>query len=206
MVPASVQNIIFDLGGVILDLSVDSTLQQFSKISGIEKKQVAHLFQSSSGFVDYEKGLLDDDGFRDFVRKLYNVKVSDDQLDQCWNAMLVRIPPQKLDLLLQLKQQYNVILLSNTNTIHLRYINGTVVPAAGGNALDHYFHRSYYSHLMKKRKPDAEIFEQVLQENNLTAAQSLFLDDNADNIAGAQKLGIQTVHVTTPDLILDYFS
>lgn len=203
---SSVKNLIFDLGGVILDLSVESTLQQFAAISGLEPRLVTRLFQTSSGFTEYEKGMLDDDAFRDFVRKLYNVQASDDQLDKCWNAMLVRIPPQKLQLLLQLKQQYNVILLSNTNTIHLKYINGTVVPAAGGNALDYYFHRSYYSHLMKKRKPDAEIFEQVLQENNLKAEQTLFLDDNADNISGAQLLGIQTVHVTTPDLILDYFS
>ncbi|HEY3404421.1 MAG TPA: HAD family phosphatase [Ohtaekwangia sp.] len=205
MVSASVKNLIFDLGGVILDLSVDSTLQQFSGLSGLDKQQVARLFQTSSGFVDYEKGLISDNDFRDFVRKLYSVQATDQELDRCWNAMLVRIPPAKLSLLLKLKEQYNVILLSNTNTIHLNYINGTVVPAAGGHALDHYFHRSYYSHLLKKRKPDAEIFEQVLQENNLIAGQTLFLDDNAENIAGAQSLGIQTVHVTTPDLMLDYF-
>ena len=205
MVSTSIKNLIFDLGGVILDLSVDSTLQQFSVLSGLDRTQVGRLFQNSAGFVDYEKGLISDADFRDFVRKLYNVKASDAQLDQCWNAMLVRIPREKLSLLLKLKEQYNVILLSNTNTIHLEYINGTVVPAAGGHALDHYFHRSYYSHLLKKRKPDAEIFEHVLEENNLTAGQTLFLDDNADNIAGAKAVGIQTVHVTTPDLILDYF-
>lgn len=202
---SSIKTLIFDLGGVILDLSVQSTLQQFAQLSSMDIRKVMQLFLESEGFVLYEKGLITDDEFRAYMRNLYSITATDEELDRCWNAMLVGIPPQKLSLLLKLKEHYNVILLSNTNTIHLEYINGTVVPAAGGEVLDHYFHRSYYSHLMKKRKPDAEIFEQVLEENNLQASQTLFLDDNADNIAGAKALGIQTVHVTTPDLILDYF-
>lgn len=202
---SSIKNLIFDLGGVILDLSVQSTLQQFAQVSGVEIRKVQQLFLDSAGFMLYEKGLINDDEFRNFVRNLYSVNATDEELDRCWNAMLVGIPPQKLSLLLKLKEHYNVILLSNTNTIHLGYINTKVVPAAGGEVLDHYFHRSYYSHLMKKRKPDAEIFEQVLEENRFQPNQTLFLDDNADNVAGAKALGIQTVHVTTPDLILDYF-
>lgn len=80
------------------------------------------------------------------------------------------------------------------------------MPAFGNDVLlDDYFHRAYYSHLMKKRKPDAEIFEQVLEENGLLPDESLFLDDNEANIAGAKALGIQTLHVPTPDLILTYF-
>jgi putative hydrolase of the HAD superfamily len=74
-----------------------------------------------------------------------------------------------------------------------------------GNVLDSYFHRAYYSHIMKKRKPNTDIFEQVLNENSLKAHETLFLDDNLSNVEGAKKLGIQTVHVITPDLILDYF-
>ena len=90
--------------------------------------------------------------------------------------------------------------------IHLSYIQKTIMPTFGDNkVLDDYFHRAYYSHLMKKRKPDAEIFEQVLEENGLQANESLFLDDNEANIAGAKALGIKTLHVPHPDLILTYF-
>ncbi|HYG21102.1 MAG TPA: HAD family phosphatase [Ohtaekwangia sp.] len=202
----SLKNLIFDLGGVILDLSVDDTLQSFSAISGIDKKKVAEIFQSAPGFEAYEKGMLNDNEFRDFVRSTYSISATDAELDACWNAMLKGIPITKLQLLERLMENYNVYLLSNTNTIHLHYINGTMLPAiTGGTSLDPYFHKTYYSHLMKKRKPDAEIFQQVLEENNLRPQETLFLDDNVHNVEGAKALGIRTLHVVTPDLIIDYF-
>jgi glucose-1-phosphatase len=202
----SVKNLIFDLGGVILDLSVDHTLQAFSNVSGLEKNVVRDRFIASKGFEEYEKGLLTDAQFRDFVREVYDVKVSDQVIDQCWNAMLLGIPSAKLELLNRLKNTHQVFLLSNTNNIHLSYIQSIIMPQLGENEnLDNYFHRAYYSHLMKKRKPDADIFEQVLNENGLKADESLFLDDNEANIAGANALGIKTLLVPTPDLILNYF-
>ncbi|MEO7992204.1 MAG: HAD family phosphatase [Chryseolinea sp.] len=202
----SVKNLIFDLGGVILDLSVDHTLQAFSTVSGLEKSVVKERFFSSGGFEEYEKGQLTDAEFRDFVREVYSVKVSDPIIDQCWNAMLRGIPSVKLDLLDQLRSSYQVYLLSNTNNIHLQYIQTKIMPSLSGDkSLDDYFHRAYYSHLMKKRKPEAEIFEHVLEENGLKANESLFIDDNEANIEGAKALGIKTLHVPTPDLILTYF-
>lgn len=202
----SVKNLIFDLGGVILDLSVDNTLQAFSTVSGLKKSVVKERFVSSGGFEKYEKGQLTDTEFRDFVREVYSVKVSDSIIDQCWNAMLLGIPSVKLDLLDQLRNTYQVYLLSNTNNIHLQYIQTKIMPSLRGHkSLDDYFHRAYYSHLMKKRKPDAEIFEHVLEENGLKANESLFIDDNEANIEGAKSLGIKTLHVPTPDLILTYF-
>src|SRR6188768_923866 len=180
----SVKNLIFDLGGVILDLSVDKTLQAFSTVSGLDKSLVRDRFLSSSGFEAYEKGELSDAEFRDFVREVYAVNVGDQVIDQCWNAMLLGIPAVKLDLLNQLMCSHRVYLLSNTNNIHLSYIQNVIMPTFGENSvLDDYFHRAYYSHLMKKRKPDAEIFEQVLEENGLHPNESLFLDDNEANIA-----------------------
>jgi epoxide hydrolase-like predicted phosphatase len=202
----SVKNLIFDLGGVILDLSVDHTLQAFSTVSGLEKLEVKERFLSAPEFEAYEKGELTDAEFRDFIREIYGVKVGDQVIDDCWNAMLRNIPAVKLELLNRLKNTHRVFLLSNTNNIHLQYIQTKMMPAFGDDImLDDYFHRAYYSHLMKKRKPDAEIFEQVLDENGLHPNESLFLDDNEANIAGAKALGIQTLHVPTSDLILTYF-
>jgi glucose-1-phosphatase len=204
---SSIKNLIFDLGGVILDLSVERTLQSFADISGLKKERVKELFISSKGFLDYEKGEIGDEEFRSFVRELYSVQVDDKALDVSWNAMLLGIPQHKLDLLISLKAKFNVYLLSNTNNIHLNYINDQIMtPVFGEPSLDRYFHKAYYSHYMKKRKPDANIYEQVLDENNLKPHETLFLDDNADNIAGANALGIRTVHVVTPDHIITYFN
>jgi putative hydrolase of the HAD superfamily len=207
-VPApAIRNLVFDLGGVILDLSVDRTLQAFARVSGIEKQQVQQIFQASPGFNEYEKGGMGDDAFRQYLKKIYAIDLPDHEIDACWNAMLLGIPEDKLQLLLRLKQRYCVYLLSNTNDIHLHYINTSMLPAiTGAHSLDPYFHKTYYSHRMNMRKPDAEIFEQVLRENNMMPHETLFLDDSALNIAGAQAVGIQTVHVTSPHLILEYFN
>ncbi len=202
----SIKNLIFDLGGVILDLSVDTTLQSFAQLSGIEKNTVRHLFVSSPEFESYEKGELSDADFRQFVKTLFAVQAPDDELDACWNAMLLHIPKKKLQLLEILKTKYNVYLLSNTNNIHVHYINNTLLPRVQCDSLDDFFHRSYYSHRMKKRKPDAEIFQHVLDEGNLVPEETLFLDDNKANVEGAQRLGIRAVHVVSPDMIYDYFS
>lgn len=202
---SGIKNIIFDLGGVILDLSVESTLHSFATLSGHTVHQVKELFIQSTGFYDFEKGLIDEHTFRNFVREVYALEASDAAIDKSWNAMLGGLPKAKLDLINRLKEQYGVYLLSNTNTIHLDYINMHVVPHTGAPHLDTFFHKAYYSHLMKKRKPDADIYLQVLNENNLNPTETLFLDDNADNVAGAQAVGIHAVHVNTPDFILNYF-
>jgi glucose-1-phosphatase len=201
-----IKNLIFDLGGVIIDLSIDHTIDAVSKMSGMNKKKVTELY-NSPGFEIYEKGLMDDAEFRDYVRDVFSMESTSEEIDACWNAMLRGLPVVKLDLLMSLKDRYKVYLLSNTNGIHLNYINSVMLPAVvpGVTSLDQYFHKAYYSHLMKKRKPDAEIFEQVLEENNLAGNETLFLDDNPGNIKGANLVGIKTVHVVTPDLILDYF-
>jgi putative hydrolase of the HAD superfamily len=201
----AVKNLIFDLGGVILDLSVDTTLKSFADLSGIDKNTVKSLFVSSPEFELYEKGEISDEDFREFVKKLYKINAPDEALDACWNAMLLGFPLRKLRLLETLKKNYNVYLLSNTNNIHLAYINTVLLPRVNHTLLDDFFHRAYYSHRMKKRKPDAEIFEQVLEEGNFKPEETLFLDDNQSNVAGAGKLGIKTIHVVQPDMIFDYF-
>lgn len=206
MLVPSVKSLIFDLGGVILDLSVPHTLTSFANLSKMSKERVEELYVKSPGFLEYEKGMIDDRAFRDFVRQTFSISADDAAVDDCWNAMLRGIPAVKLDLLLRLQNEFQVFLLSNTNGIHLHHINEVMLPKGQQKKpLDSYFHKAYYSHRMGKRKPDAEIFEQVLEENHLVPEQTLFLDDYAVNIEGARALGIKTIHVTSPHLILDYF-
>jgi FMN phosphatase YigB (HAD superfamily) len=202
----NIKTLIFDFGGVILDLSVETTLEQFSKLSGLGKSEVIRRFRSSHGFDNYEKGMMSDSEFRDFVRDTFGVNAADAEIDRCWNAMLIDIPLEKLELLLGLKKKYRVFLLSNTNEIHLRYINAEILtPLTGKGDLDMYFHKAYYSQRMLKRKPEPEIFQQVLDENNLVPAETLFLDDNALNIESASKLGIRTVLISTRNQIIEMF-
>ena len=202
-----IKNIIFDLGGVIVDLSVDKTIGSFSRLTGLSHQHVDGVYTSAPEFLSYEKGLMTDPEFRDLIRSLFRTEASDEEIDACWNAMILGLPTEKLELVYALHRQYNVYLLSNTNGIHIDYVNKYLLPRGNGKvALDDYFHRAYYSHTMHKRKPDAEIFQQVLDECNLTPDETLFLDDNRDNVAGAKGVGIRAVHVDTPDFILAYFT
>lgn len=202
MLVPTVKNLIFDLGGVILDLSVAHTLDSFAELSNLSRERVQEIYVSAPGFLQYEKGEIDDQAFRDFVRETYSISAADEEIDRAWNAMLRGIPAKKLALLTRLQNEFQVFLLSNTNAIHLHHINEVIL---SGGTLDGYFHKAYYSHKMGKRKPDADIFEQVIEENRLVPEQTLFLDDYDINIQGAASVGIKTVHVTSPNLILDYF-
>jgi glucose-1-phosphatase len=201
-----VKNIIFDLGGVILDLSVKDTLYAFSKLSGLALREIERIFITAPEFELYEKGNITDEEFRQFIRRVYNAQHSDTDIDFCWNAMLLTIPSAKLDLLMTLKSTHNTFLLSNTNGIHLHHINNVILPKLTGERnLDGYFHRSYYSHQLGMRKPDVKVFEHVLSDNGLAANETLFLDDNALNIQAAAMAGIKAVCITSPEQVFHVF-
>lgn len=200
-----IKNVIFDLGGVIINLSVEKTHEAFAKLSGFTLQEVKDRVHQAGFFHEYEKGLISDTEFRDHLRESLQLNVDDTQLDNAWNAMLLDIPIERIRLLERLKNQFNLYLLSNTNNIHLQSFNEQVLQLTGFPALDQYFNNAYYSHLIKMKKPDVEIYEYVLQSNNLLPHETIFLDDNSDNLAGANKAGIRTFHVQQPDQIFSIF-
>lgn len=200
-----IKNIIFDLGGVIINLSVEKTHQAFASLSGFTLQEVKDVVHQSAFFHEYEKGLISDAEFRNHLRESLQLNVDDSELDHAWNAMLLDIPIERIHLLERLKGQFNLYLLSNTNNIHLQSFNAQVSHLTGFPSLDQYFNNAYYSHLIKMKKPDVEIYEYVLQNNNLLPQETIFLDDNVDNLAGANKAGIRTFHVQQPDQIFSLF-
>jgi len=200
-----IKNIIFDLGGVIINLSQEKTLQSFATLSGKPLVEIEEIVRKSSFFHLYEKGMITDNEFRSHLRASLNLTVNDELLDHAWNAMLLDLPLARIHLLEKLKGDYKLFLLSNTNNIHLQCFNQYVSRLTGYSSLDRYFHQAYYSHLIKMRKPDEEIYNYVLQNNNLNSVETLFLDDNTDNLAGANKSGIRTIHVHQPDVIFSIF-
>jgi glucose-1-phosphatase len=200
------KNIIFDLGGVIIDLSVDRTVQGFAELTGKTSGEILKAYQQYPDFHAYEKGELTDQQFREALRRIFSLHDSDHELDRAWNAMLVDLPLAKLELLDKLREKYTISVLSNTNNIHLHYVNKKMLPRVSSRlSLNEYFHYHYYSHLVNKRKPEAEIFVQVLQERSFDPAETLFLDDHPDNVAAAKALGIQTLLVGHPHQVFEFF-
>jgi glucose-1-phosphatase len=201
----SIRHLIFDLGGVIINLAPEKTVEAFASLAGLPKEEVFRLYAQRPEFHDYEKGLISDVEFRQTLRSLFSSRATDDQLDACWNAMLLDIPIQRIDLLKRLRSHFSLFLLSNTNNIHLTCFNRILHRGTGLSAMDVLFDRAYYSHEMKMRKPDREIYDYVLAQHQLKASETLFLDDNLSNLEGAQQAGIKTFYVQHPDLIFTLF-
>ena len=200
------KNIIFDYGNVIFTIDFERGQQAWTKL-GI--KDVAQFYAHKNQdpvFDAFERGEITAPDFRDHIRqKINNPNLTDQQIDAAWNHMLIGVPDGNHELLLKLKLKYRTFLLSNINAIHYDYVMDYLKAQFNFNSNDHLFVKTYYSHLVGKRKPGAAIFEQVLTENNLNPAETLFIDDSPQHIAAAQKLGIQTYLMTAPDTIQALF-
>ena len=200
-----IKNIIFDLGDVILNIDVPVASLSFSKLSGREQQEILDLFKEKDLFRQFETGSLDETGFRNYIRELLVFPDwTDDMIDTAWNSLLLDLPPERVELLKNLRTRYRLFLLSNTSSIHIIQVNKILEAATGVKKLDDLFDKVYLSYEMGLMKPDPAIYQQVLEEQGLVAEETLFLDDNADNIKAASTLGIATIHVCKPTTILEY--
>lgn len=194
--------IIFDLGGVVLNLNYDLTVQAFQDLS---KENFAALYAQSQQdkiFDQFEIGQITASEFRDYMRSFMGQSFSDEIIDKAWNAMLLDLPLQRIELIAQLKKHYQVYLFSNTNEIHLSAFKRIIAEQQGDSQLlEKLFDQAYYSHVVGKRKPNAEAFETVLNQHGLVASETLFIDDSIQHIEGAQKLGLQTIHLVNRDIV-----
>jgi len=200
-----IKHIIFDLGGVILNIDCQLTDKAFTELGVKNFKELYSQFKGSSLFNGLETGHVSTEEFLEAMHKHVPATVTDEQLKTAWNAMLLDFPVQRLQLLQQLRQHYGLYLLSNTNAIHLEEFNRLLLESRGIPSLSSFFDRAYYSHEMGQRKPDKEAYQMVLDENGLMAAETLFIDDLAQNIEGAKAVGLQTIHLAPPKTILDIF-
>ena len=198
-------HIIFDLGGVIINLDTQLTLKAFAAISGRSDEQVNNFVIEEPVFHHYEKGWVSDAQFREVIRNFSLNELSDQQIDDAWNAMILDLPVQRIALLRHLRSKFDITLLSNTNAIHMLRVNEVRVEA-GLPPFEEIFHGDYYSHELGMRKPDADIFEHVLDVHGFNREHTLFIDDSHANIDGARAVGLQTLHVTYPGEIMDFFA
>lgn len=197
----SFDTIIFDLGGVIVDLDYHLTTLAFSQLAKSDMRNVYSKTQQDAVFSAYEVGQITSDEFRLKLRALMSLgSVSDEKIDQAWNAMLIDLPIQRIRYLEMLKKTKRIFLLSNINHIHEMACNDLLRRTTNGQYLDLFplFERVYFSHYEGLRKPQPEIFEKVLSDNGLNASQTLFVDDSIQHIQSATSLGIKTFHTLTP--------
>lgn len=198
-----IQNIIFDLGGVFLNIDYGATRQAFIDL-GVEDFDA--LFTQSHAnhlFEDLETGKVSPGEFYQRFREQTGLVVSDDQIRDAWNAMLLDFPPERLEWLDKVKDRYRIYLFSNTNQIHHEAFSADYSARNNGRNFDDYFIRAYYSHTLGLRKPYPASFLELCSREALDPASTLFIDDTSKNIQGAAEAGLQTVYLQHPATVLD---
>lgn len=192
-----IKNIIFDLGGVLLNIDYNRTSAAFKKLGvhGFDnlysQSNANHLFEA------LETGSIGEAAFYETIAQYCIPETTKVQMEEAWNKILIDFRVSCLDFLKKLSEKYNIYLLSNTNSIHLTAFNKILADQAGQHSLDAYFIKSYYSHLIKMRKPYPSTYQWVLQDAGLIAEETLFIDDSINNIKGANEAGLQT-HLLLP--------
>lgn len=188
-----IKNIIFDLGGVIINLDIQKTIQEFNKLSNKPFEAIYTQLQQSPVFDQFDKGEISERDFFDALKKALENNCADEKIILAWNAMLLDFPKHRLELLEKLKPNYRLFLLSNTNETHVLEFEKSLFHAHGHQNLKPFFEKVYYSCRMNMRKPDTTIFDFVLKENNLVTEETLFIDDSPQHIDGALKTGIKAI-------------
>jgi len=198
-----IKNIIFDLGGVILNIDFKQTALAFADL-GIGNFNEYYTLQSVSPlFEKLEMGLISPEAFYDEFRELVKLPLNNDQIRLAWNALLLDFPPERIHWLKEIKTRYNIYLLSNTNEIHHNAFTKTFKDQIGDGNFDELFINAYYSYKLGLRKPSKEIYEAVLKKENLKAAETVFIDDSMANIEAAKTTGLQTIYLPSPKTVLE---
>lgn len=189
----NIRHIIFDLGGVLLNLDVEGCTRAFEKAGLKDIRSVLTGTNEGGIFSEYERGEIGTPEFRDGIRQLASQSLTDDEIDRMWVNELLDIPQEKLDLLVSLRSKYDIYLLSNTNELHWQHVVESLLPQQNYRVED-LFKETFLSFRMKLAKPDPEIFREVLCQAGLKPEETLFIDDSAVNCQAAQSVSIQTEH------------
>ena len=202
---ADFKNIIFDFGGVLIDIDYQRCVRSFQKLGFDDFDNWYSQLVQNDLFDDLETGRISPDEFREKIRQASKFRLTDAVIDAAWNSILTGLPPENILLLSRLRPHYRLFLLSNTNAIHETAFTAMIAEEYGRNILPELFERIYFSHHIGMRKPHPEIFLHVLKENNLTAAETLFIDDSPQHIEGAKKTGLQTLFLEKGKKITEMF-
>ena len=198
---SNINAIIFDLGGVILNIDYNKTIESFKKIGVTDFDKLYTQAQQNHIFDKFETGKITPQDFRDYIKTIAKVNLTNKQIDNAWNAMLLDLPEHRIDVLKRISKSHQIYLYSNTNAIHLKSFRNSIEKEHGNKfLLEEIFLNTYYSHEIGMRKPNQNGFLHILNENNLNPANTLFIDDSKQHIEGAKQLGLQTVWLYEKDI------
>lgn len=199
----NIRNIIFDLGGIFMQLDFSKTNTAFEKLGLTNFSSLFNQHDCVPLFQNLETGTITEDEFYSSFRKIAGVDLTDDHIRDAWNALLLDFPQERLIWLKNIATRYKVYLLSNTNIIHYKAFQKIFRKSTGEKTFDDYFIKAYYSHDLGMRKPDPASFIKILKAEKLVAGETLFIDDTLKNIEGAKEVGLHTIHLQPPNTVCD---
>jgi len=196
-------HIIFDFGAVIININYDATIQAFKTLGIKDAENLYSKKIQNKLFEALEEGKISNQNFVNEIKKITD-SASENQIIEAWNMMLGTIPDKRIKLLKELSKDYKIILLSNTNSIHIEKI---IEDFGERNWIlfKKMFYKFYLSHELGMRKPNQEIFIKVLKDNSIEAENAFFIDDSPQHIKTARKLKIKCHHLKNSEEITDLF-
>lgn len=197
--------IIFDLGGVLINLDYDLTPQAFAQIGGTDFQNLYSKASQNSLFDDFETGKISSFHFINRILDLLPKGANPNQVVHAWNKMILNFDSRRLDLLDEIRSEKPIFLLSNTNDLHMTQVRAELKKISD-RPLESYFNKVYLSQDIGHRKPHAEAFNIIVEEQQLTRSKTLFIDDSIQHVEGAKTTGLHATHLIGELLEHPYFS
>lgn len=189
----AIKALLFDLGGVIIDISFEKALERWSYYSGANPDTLESLFKPDFCYEQHERGEIEAKAYFASLRTSFGVTLSDEQFEDGWNAIFLGEITQTVELLKRLEGKVRLYAFSNTNTTHKLFWSKEYSSALAP------FERIFVSSDMGKRKPEREAFVHVAAEVGLELEEMMFFDDTEENVLAARALGMSAVLVTSPN-------
>lgn len=185
-----IENIVFDLGGVIINLNHELTWRAFKAHFPTNFTALHQQIKNNQLLERFETGKIESSTFTHFF--IENSSMSHHEVIEAWNSMLLDLPDERIQLIKRLSKKYRLFLLSNTNEIHYSFIEN-MYHVKENNNFSTLFEKCYLSFQVGFRKPEKEIFEHLIKTSNLNPSKTLFIDDTAEHIVSAKSIGIKSV-------------
>ena len=198
-----IKNIIFDLGGVILNIDLKKTELAFAELGIGNFKEYYTLQSATPVFQNLELGLITPETFYEEFRNLAELPLTNEEIKTAWNALLIDFPTERIEWLRKMRTKYQLYLLSNTNEIHYNAFTKMFEEQIRNGKFDDQFIKTYYSYKIGLRKPSKECYEAVLKQESLIPGETVFIDDSLQNIEGAKLTGLKTVYLPSPHSVLE---
>ncbi len=201
-----VECILFDLGGVIINIDWKLSVYAFSELTGNSFEELNRLMRREELVQKIETGEMNPEDFRNWFKNYFQTDFHNLKIDKAWNAMLLDIPQERVKIIENLRKNYQVMCLSNTNDIHIKELNKRLLNVSKYKNLEVLMDKTYYSHNLKTRKPDPQAWKIILDENQFSPESVLYFDDNETNHQIALEMGINSILISPDYTIEKYFN